>query len=68
MTVCDSGVAVPAEVADKLLHTVVDSEDGLGIGLFQAARWAEQSGFRLYLRENRPGRVCFELTELNREK
>jgi len=63
LSVCDSGVPIPEDVAAKLLHTVVDSEDGLGIGLFQAARWAEQSGFRLLLQENRAGRVSFELTE-----
>jgi signal transduction histidine kinase len=63
LSVCDSGSAIPAEVASRLLHTVVKSEDGFGIGLFQAARWAEQSGFRLLLQENREGRVCFELVE-----
>lgn len=64
LSVCDSGATIPEEVAAKLLHTVVGSENGLGIGLFQAARWAEQSGFRLLLRENSAGRVCFELLEL----
>ena len=64
MSVCDSGSEIPEELASQLLHTVVESEDGLGVGLFQAARWAEQSGYRLRLKENIKGRVCFELVEM----
>jgi signal transduction histidine kinase len=64
LIVCDSGRQIPQDMADQLLRTVVDSESGLGIGLFQAARWAEQLGYRLALRENLNSRVCFELTEL----
>lgn len=64
LTVCDSGSEIPESVAIQLLHTVVESEDGLGVGLFQAARWAEQSGYRLLLTENIMGRVCFELREI----
>jgi len=64
LSVCDSGSAIPQGVAEQLLHTVVESDDGLGVGLFQAARWAEQSGYCLLLQENRTGRVCFELHEI----
>lgn len=67
LQVCDSGSAIPDTVAWQLLHTVVPSEDGLGVGLFQAARWAEQSGYRIALRENRPGAVCFELCRHNQQ-
>jgi signal transduction histidine kinase len=63
LSVCDSGSEIPQELASQLLHTVVESEDGLGVGLFQAARWAEQSGYRLVLRDNVKGKVCFELVE-----
>ena len=63
LSICDNGSAIPDEVANRLLRTVVESEDGLGVGLFQVARWAEQSGYRLLLKENRKGGVCFELTE-----
>jgi hypothetical protein len=62
--VCDSGSEIPAYVERKLMSTVIGSEDGLGIGLYQAARWAEQYGYQLRLRENVKGRVCFELTEV----
>ncbi len=63
LTVCDSGSPIPDAVAHQLLHTVVPSEDGMGVGLFQAARWAEQAGYRISLRANVAGRVCFELQQ-----
>ncbi len=63
LSVCDSGSAIPDIVAEQLLRTVVASEDGLGVGLFQAARWAEQSGYHISLRENVDGAVCFELRQ-----
>ena len=63
LTVCDNGEEVSGSKVSNVLRTVVDSEDGLGIGLFQAARWAEQSGYKLALRENKRGRVCFQLTQ-----
>ncbi len=64
LMVCDTGGAVSEQIATRLLRTVVDSEDGLGVGLFQAARWAENLGFRLSLQQNREGCVCFELREI----
>jgi signal transduction histidine kinase len=63
LSVCDSGSEISPYVAAQLLHTVVSSEDGLGIGLFQAARRAEQYGYQLRIKENLKGRVCFELTD-----
>ena len=62
LRVCDTGRAVPAELASKLLRAPVDSRTGLGIGLYQAARQAEAAGFQLALRDNRDGEVCFALT------
>jgi signal transduction histidine kinase len=67
LAVCDEGGAIPAHLAEQLLHAIVPSENGLGVGLYQIARWAEQLGYRLALRENRDGRVCFELAETDRE-
>ena len=61
VTVCDSGDAIPEAIAVSLMHRVVVSENGLGVGLYQAARWAEQQGCRLTLASNRRGKVCFEL-------
>ena len=59
--VCDSGTPVPSHMAKQLLNTVVRSENGLGVGLYQAARWANQLGYQVTLHENRAGAVCFRL-------
>ncbi|HEV3010228.1 MAG TPA: ATP-binding protein [Burkholderiales bacterium] len=64
LRVCDSGAAVPGEIAVSLLRMPVSSRSGLGIGLYQAARQAESSGYRLELESNRDGEVCFALTGL----
>jgi signal transduction histidine kinase len=61
LSVIDSGTPVADKIASKLLQGVVVSEGGLGIGLYQAARWAEQLGYRMALVSNQEGRVCFEL-------
>jgi signal transduction histidine kinase len=61
----DGGSAIPESAARQLLHTVMSSEDGLGVGLYQVARWAAQSGYSLELNENKPGKVTFRLVETN---
>jgi signal transduction histidine kinase len=61
LRVCDSGSAVPAELAANLLRSPVASTGGLGIGLYQAARQAEAGSFRLVLEKNVDGEVCFAL-------
>jgi len=63
LRVCDSGSAVPESIAEGLLRAPVSSSSGLGIGLYQAARQAEASGYRLVLETNRDGEVCFALLE-----
>lgn len=61
LEICDDGAAIPSAIAEKILRERVSSEDGLGIGLYQCARQAEQAGYRLSLTENTDGRVCFRL-------
>lgn len=61
LAVIDTGSAVPMGLAQRLLRTVLPSEDGLGVGLYQAARWAQQLGYQLVLAENGRGKVLFEL-------
>ncbi len=61
LLVIDSGTPIPEKLAVKLLHGAVVSEGGLGIGLYQAARWAEQMGYSLVLVSNQESRVGFEL-------
>ncbi|MFA5372091.1 MAG: HAMP domain-containing sensor histidine kinase [Sideroxydans sp.] len=60
-SVTDTGSAVPAQQTQSLMHTIVPSEDGLGVGLYQAARWAQQQGWQLQLAANQPGEVRFDL-------
>jgi signal transduction histidine kinase len=62
LRVCDSGAAAAPDVASALFRSPVASSTGLGIGLYQAARRAEASGYALALAENRDGEVCFTLT------
>lgn len=61
LRVCDDGSPVPGGVLADLLRAPVVSENGLGIGLYHAARQAEELGFRLRLVSNVAGEVCFEL-------
>ena len=63
LTVCDNGAAIANDVADELFENPVQSHTGLGIGLFQAAKQADQIGYRLSLAANEPGMVCFVLTQ-----
>ena len=61
LTVCDDGAPLPASVTEELFASPVQSENGYGISLYQAARHAEADGYRLELLSNLPGRVCFRL-------
>jgi C4-dicarboxylate-specific signal transduction histidine kinase len=64
LTVCDTGSSAALDVTEKLFHAPVSTHDGLGIGLYQAAKQAGEIGYRLRLRENREGYVCFELAQI----
>ncbi|WP_301103246.1 hypothetical protein [Propionivibrio sp.] len=59
--VCDDGSALREEIVSGLLRAPVASENGLGIGLYQAAKQAEAYGYELRLVSSVAGRVCFEL-------
>jgi hypothetical protein len=61
LRICDDGAPIPAELAEELFRGPVPSESGLGVGLYQAAAFAAQSGYTLALSSNRAGKVCFEL-------
>jgi len=61
LIVCDSGAAAPEEAAEKLFHAPVSTHDGLGIGLYQAAKQARGLGYDLELSRNLDGEVCFTL-------
>ena len=60
LAVEDDGVGIPPDRLAQVIEPGYGT--GLGIGLYQAAQWARQQGYRLALRSNRPGgEVCFEL-------
>jgi signal transduction histidine kinase len=64
LSVCDSGAPVARNIAARLFDAAVPSQTGLGIGLYHAAKQAERMGYRLELRDNEPGRVCFMLSRI----
>jgi signal transduction histidine kinase len=57
----DNGGAIAPDKAELILREPMDSESGLGIGLYQAARLAESLGYVLELDSNRDGAVSFVL-------
>ena len=61
LKVCDNGTAIRRSILDSLFSGPVKSQNGLGIGLYQAAKQAERLGYRLVIAGNENGKVCFEL-------
>lgn len=61
LRVSDSGSAIPAELARALLRQPVKSEQGFGMGLYQARRLALRAGYGLDLVSNADGAVTIEL-------
>ncbi len=59
----NDGDAIPAAVEKNLFREpiAVSGREGLGIGLYQVARLAAQSGYSIELAHNEPGRVVFRL-------
>lgn len=60
-TVCDSGEPMSDQIARQLFAAPVPSLQGLGVGLYQAARQAKANGYRLMLASNAKGKVCVAL-------
>ncbi len=60
-SVSDDGSSIEGAVVRALLRQPVPSSNGLGIGLYQAARQAQLAGYELTLGENRDGAVRFDL-------
>jgi signal transduction histidine kinase len=61
LRVSDNGSCIDSDTARNLFRSPVDSSNGLGIGLYQAARQAQQWGYELTLTANRPQDVSFDL-------
>ncbi len=62
LSLADTGSAVPADTAAELFRAPVDRGEGLGIGLFNVARQAQQAGYELILAANTAGDVRFALS------
>ncbi|RKZ49152.1 MAG: hypothetical protein DRQ48_02555 [Gammaproteobacteria bacterium] len=62
LTVTDTGHAVARKIRKLILKEHVASDNGHGIGLYQAARQAESLGYTLQLIDNRDGNVSFQLS------
>ena len=65
LSVCDDGQPVPESLAGQLFKSPVQSNSGLGVGMYQVARFAREQGFEVALSSNQPGRVCFSLAQAN---
>ncbi|HIF50156.1 MAG TPA: HAMP domain-containing histidine kinase [Thiotrichaceae bacterium] len=61
ITVCDSGSMIPEHISKELFSNAIKSDNGLGIGLYQANKHAVLFGYDLILAINENGRVCFKL-------
>jgi len=66
LEVTDDGRPIPASLAPELLRAPVRSDQGMGVGLYQAARLARQGGYELALVINEPGQVRFRLSGAGR--
>ncbi len=65
LLVTDTGSAIPPLVIEGLFNAPVGigRGDGLGIGLYQAARQAEEAGYTFFLDKNEAGSVRFKLAK-----
>ncbi len=68
LKVCDDGKPVDEGIVQRLFEApATSSKTGLGVGLYQASRFANERGYSLRLAENEEGRVCFELAPADDE-
>lgn len=61
LTVSDTGTAIDENIVAILFQEPIKSDNGLGIGLLQAAKQATVCGYKLQLVTNEDGNVTFEL-------
>ena len=65
LSVCDDGSPVPEQIIARLFNAPVKSQSGLGVGMYQLARFAREQGYDIALSSNESGKVCFALTQSN---
>ncbi|NNE38088.1 MAG: HAMP domain-containing histidine kinase [Gammaproteobacteria bacterium] len=63
LSIMDNGKKIPDDIANQILKEPLQSENGLGIGLYQAAKQAEALGYKFELKTNMDTNVCFELSK-----
>ena len=61
-SVCDDGQPVAQALVRQLFSTPVPSTAGLGVGMYQVARFAREQRYEIALSRNEPGSVCFALS------
>ena len=67
LLVTDNGKRIKTAIVKNLLKEPVNSDSGLGIGLYQVARLAQLAGYTFRLKDNEDGNVCFELSNSRRQ-
>ena len=61
LNVSDNGSEMNKDLAAQLFKRPLASDNGLGIGLYQAYKQANLAGYELKLSANEPGNVKFAL-------
>ena len=64
LSIQDTGQKIPEQIASRMFREILPSRNGLGIGLFQAAKQARLNGYELELMHNENGKVEFTLSKL----
>ncbi len=67
LTISDSGSLIEEKLARQLFKGTIASNAGLGIGLYQSAQHARESGYELHLADNEQ-QVSFELRPIERRR
>lgn len=65
LEVIDDGHSMPEETAKRLFKHPVDSRNGLGVGLYQCSRLAQEHNYTLELLTNRDQSIRFRLRPRN---
>jgi C4-dicarboxylate-specific signal transduction histidine kinase len=64
IAVSDTGEPLPEDIAANLFKRALPSQQGLGVGLYQAFNLAQKAQLSLRLAVNQPGEVRFEFGNL----
>ena len=62
LSVKDTGNSIDDTTMEQLFNGPLESNQGLGVGLYQAAKLAESLGYKLEVKDNENGNVCLMLS------